>query len=404
MHLTYRGPINDTGYGIASTSLLIALLRYSNLDITLIPIGGLYIPKDVSPQDTLNIINSTKTEIPDNTKEFIFWFFSDIYNVAPSLLNKPLLAYSTFECDAFDDREHRIIFNIDYRGGIIATASCWGRDILITNTKESLSLSSYKEREIIHHGFLYKEEEALYTCSKDISLEKSKDFWEAILAYKFPNVKAIFSTAGKFEVRKSSKEILEAAIDFSKQVPTILIASWFNPFTPRGVPFSTYNYLGLHLVKDINGISLYKKDQFYLISLPRLNSRENLHTFLKQSIGFISASKGEGWNLPLFEMMHFGIPCIATNNTAQTEYCNKNNSYLIETPEKELAYGQFFEQNTKKYWYKVNKDMILGKIIDLYNDFLRTTSFIKADNAIDTVSKFTWQKSAEQLQRMLPLI
>ncbi|MFZ5644988.1 MAG: glycosyltransferase family 4 protein [Bacillota bacterium] len=46
----------------------------------------------------------------------------------------------------------------------------------------------------------------------------------------------------------------------------------------------------------------------------------------------ISASRGEGWNLPAMEAMACGIPVIAYNWSGHTEFLNHDNSFLMEIP------------------------------------------------------------------------
>ena len=54
-----------------------------------------------------------------------------------------------------------------------------------------------------------------------------------------------------------------------------------------------------------------------------------------------------------------GIPVITTNYSAHTEFCNKENSYLVDIDELELAYDGkwFFNQGE---WAKIGSKQISG--------------------------------------------
>lgn len=51
---------------------------------------------------------------------------------------------------------------------------------------------------------------------------------------------------------------------------------------------------------------------------------------------YATATRGEGWNLPLTEAAACGLPVIAPNHTAHTEYLRADNSFLFE-PDGEAA-------------------------------------------------------------------
>ena len=73
----------------------------------------------------------------------------------------------------------------------------------------------------------------------------------------------------------------------------------------------------------------------------------------------IFPSRAEGWNLDMLEMMALNKSIITTNYSAHTEFCNKDNSFLIDISETEPANDGkwFFGQGN---WAKIGEEQKRG--------------------------------------------
>lgn len=123
----------------------------------------------------------------------------------------------------------------------------------------------------------------------------------------------------------------------------ILLRGYFEAFSSKDdVRLYLRTYLLSHydgdtkteLMKKINTLIQrygYKKE-----TLPRFELLTNQLPFnemlrLYKSVdAFVLPTRGEGWGRPYMEAMIFGLPVIGTNWSANTEFMNHDNSYLID--------------------------------------------------------------------------
>jgi glycosyltransferase involved in cell wall biosynthesis len=64
--------------------------------------------------------------------------------------------------------------------------------------------------------------------------------------------------------------------------------------------------------------------------MDRMFVTHDLLSLYRACDAFVLPTRGEGWGRPLFEAMLMELPTLGTNWSGQTEYMNRNNSYLIE--------------------------------------------------------------------------
>jgi glycosyltransferase involved in cell wall biosynthesis len=105
----------------------------------------------------------------------------------------------------------------------------------------------------------------------------------------------------------------------------------------------------------------------------------------------IFPSRAEGWNLELLEMMSLGKPVITTNYASHTEFCTKDNAYLVDITEKEEAYdGKWF--NGEGNWAKIDqshKDQFIEYMKYVYTNKINTNKI-----GIETAEKYNWKNTA----------
>lgn len=126
--------------------------------------------------------------------------------------------------------------------------------------------------------------------------------------------------------------------------------------------------------------------------------QESIIPYLKQCHAGIFISRGEGWNLGCLEMMAMGKHVIATDYSGHTEYCNSENSYLIDIDTLEPAHDGkwFFGQGN---WAKIGKrqeDLIIDSLRDSYQNYKRINNA-----GIETGKRYTFEATAERINGVL---
>ena len=385
----YIGPINPTGYGVASSSYLAGLFSLGE-NIGFRPIGGV----DTNTLKEANIakeqLEKAHSSFDPSKPTFVFWHFHDILRqIQPHNLTGPKVAFSTFEVDGFKDKEKTDVGHFD----IVCTASTWGTDILRNNFPNVA--------EPIPHAFKRTEDDSFPIFNR--TNDEVLDSWKRLLKFNLTDP-LILSTSGKFESRKGHPELFSACAELSKDRQVLLTASVHNPFILDGLPFDYLNANGFGpFFMDNDGIC-YNKNNLYLFFPNRTATRNELHNLLSFSHYFISPSKAEGWNLPLFEMMSRGVPTIASINTAHSDYCSAESTIEVladsEQPTTKALDGRFFDGTFN--WNNITHSSILSSLsrsIEVLEDPDQRKSI--SSEAFNQTSKFSWQQSAKKIAHLM---
>ena len=375
----YIAPFNPTGYGVAAT-------QYGNF----LSLGNNYLHAScigniASPEINTNLKLCIDRGLDPNLPSFCFWHLFDIPNKIPNNKNKKI-GYTTFELDVLRPQEIEAISKLD----MIGTASLWGAKVLKKYVPEEKVF-------IIRHGG-YENAKNLFT---DFSQSKNLvDIWSKMIdPVKLSKETLILSTAGKFESRKGHPELMEACIN--ADFPILLVAFVFNPFIKDGYPYDFIIKHNMYPSYTKTGIKTYTKNNFTFMMLPPTNSRIELHSALSKAHFFISPSKAEGWNLPLFEMMSCGMPCITTNTTAHTEYVTSNNIITIPSTTQTIAKDDRFFDGFGTWLNVTSQDILTA--ITLAKSKQEDTGFLKklSSNAYYITSKITWKNESLKIQQLM---
>ena|SRR5579871_1320975 len=142
-----------------------------------------------------------------------------------------------------------------------------------------------------------------------------------------------FLCVAKWEVRKGTADLaLAFAREFRPDEPVELILHCSNPAYPGFDPSSAL--AGLNVPPNAR---IRTSKPMPLSRLPELYCACDV---------MVLPTKAEGWGLPILEALSCGIPVIATNYSAHTEFLTDDNGYLIDVAEmREVDDPVAFETN-----------------------------------------------------------
>ena len=198
-----------------------------------------------------------------------------------------------------------------------------------------------------------------------------------------------FLCVGKWEVRKGVADLaLAFAREFGPVEPVELILHCFNPYL-RGFDIG----LALESLKLPSHAPIRTSNP---LTLPRLVALYGACDAL------VHPAKAEGWGLPIIEALACGIPAIATNYSAHTEFLNDDNGYLVDVKQMIRVDDPFF--------YGVEEPLGVWAQPDL--DHLQVLMRRAFENGSerrhkgqqarrDITSRWTWQEAAAIAHRRL---
>jgi glycosyltransferase involved in cell wall biosynthesis len=358
--LNVHGVINTLGYGVFTHGLMKAYEEFVSRELALFVPPFCPVPDD--PQVQRWIENGAKYR-KDDPALMIFQ--------APWLnrfSGRPMMGMPIFELDVFTDYEAAILRGLD----VVLQPSHWGKKIVEAH--------GIKNVHVVPGGYdprVFNPEAA--TLDQKIERIEKRGI--------------SFVHVGKFEPRKSSEEILRCYINATNQLSTRTNFCFHvaNPFDPHW--FSRVREVLTQHGFQLVGHQFEKGNARIFVPQERF-SGDPRKLYLAADFG-IWASKAEGWNLPLLECLACGIPCLTTDNTAQSDFIQK------DIYPRELIIQSHSKQPTRvgQEWWQLDLSEITEKILSLAReprDHLQL-----AGACLESVRKFTWENSARKLKEVL---
>jgi len=354
MSINISCPLNNTGYGISSINIVKALSQFDK-EISLFPIGQSYIDTQEDYDFFYSLVEKSVKNLDINAPFIKIWHQFDLFHRSG---RGKYFAFPFFELDTFNEIEQKHLCVPD----TIFVASSWAKNVIAAN---GISTNT----EIIPLGV----DANIFNHNLPAPKEKKQD-------------KYIFLNMGKWEVRKGHDlllDIFNTAFPNEEDVELWILASEV-----------TNSYSS----KD--ELEKWKKmyDSPRIKIIPGVQRHSDIATVISMSDCGIYPSRAEGWNLEALETMAMNKPVIITNYSAHTEFCNQENSYLIDISQKEVAFdGKAFRG--QGLWAKLGQDQIdqtIAHMRHVYRSNIRTNP-----NGIETAKKFSWTNTANAIKRCI---
>ena len=339
-------PINSLGYGIAGLNIVKEL---SKLDqVALWVIGG----PEVTTQEDANVIRTSmgRAAIPTFDDPCLrIWHQHDMSQFVGKGLH---VGFPFFELDKFKEQEKFHLNHLDR----LFVASQWAKDIA--------------------NQELFKKEQDIRVVPLGVDSEVFKPT-------EYKEDKTIFFNCGKWEIRKGHDilfKIFNKAFEKDDDVELWMMPS--NLFlTEKEDSEWKKMYLNSKLGDKIKFID-------------RQTTHEEVYNIMSKTTCGIFPSRAEGWNLELLEMMSCGKQVIATNYSAHTEFCNDQNSMLVDITDTQPAFdGKWFDGKGGS-WAKISETEF-----DIFVDMMKMVHENHRFNkeGVETANNFSWRNTAQSI-------
>jgi len=137
--------------------------------------------------------------------------------------------------------------------------------------------------------------------------------------------------------------------------------------------------------------------------LARVDTQYQVAYIMSQTNCGIFPSRAEGWNLELLEMMAMGKHVITTNYSAHTEFCNENNSRLINIQRLEPAHDGVFFDGSLGEWASLEGEPF-NEGVDHMRDFYQqwqSDHDISNRQGLQTAQELSWSNTATNLEGVI---
>ena len=346
-------PINQLGYGVAGLNTLKAL-QEEGVEVSLFTIGQ---PQVTSQEDADAVAKGLKAAMTFDPKApcVKIWHQNQM---AERIGSGKFIGFPIFELDTFSDLEKHHLNSCDE----LMVCSKWAKQVCLDQLYMSPNGHTYLDADAKVHVVPLGVDAELFPPAPVRQDDKT-----------------IFFNCGKWEVRKGHDILMKAFEKVAEKHNNVEL--WMMCTNPFNSPEEENRWHQLYAHPNVKII-------------PRAETQKDVYNIMSQVDCGVFPSRGEGWNLELLEMMSAGKHVIATNYSAHTEFCTKENSRLVTIEDKEPAFDGkwFFGQGN---WAKISEDQLIQ--LQGYMESFHTSEKDTNNSGIETAKQFSWKNTARSI-------
>lgn len=357
MMINFQTPINNLGYGIAGYNIFKQVIKM-HPSVSLYPIS-----KPEFTDEYVDIGMKNRQLSSDKNTSVKIWHQNDVHSYVGKGQH---IGFPIFELTEFNQEEKISMEHCDK----LFVCSEWAKNVL------------------------HSQNDWVAPSVHVVPLGVDTDLFQPCVSSR---QETVFFNCGKWEKRKGHDILLEC---FNRAFrPDDNVELWMmcdNPFIGQD---------------NLKWAKLYKDSPLghKIRVIPRQGTHKDVYNIMKQVDCGVFPARAEGWNLELLEMMACGKSVITTNYSAHTEFCNNDNSFLIEIDELEPASDGVFFSGLHGEWASLNgsaKDQLIEHMRNVHGIKQQYTNghphsmrdILNINHAgVKTAKKFTWKNSAERL-------
>ena len=341
MNINLMTPINQLGYGVAGLNILKALQKKARVSLHMIG------QPQVTSQEDADAVRKGMMEAQEFDPQAPCVKIWHQNQMAERIGSGKFFGFPIFELDTFNNLERHHLSACDE----IIVCSEWAKSVIEKAIGKKTHVAPLGVDRTIFPEAPVREDS-----------------------------KTIFFNCGKWEIRKGHDILIKAfekVLGHGEDAELWMMCS--NPFNSPE--------------EDARWQQLYSHSRVKLI--PRAETQQEVYNIMSQVDCGVFPSRGEGWNLELLEMMSAGKHVVATDYSAHTEFCTKENSGLVSISDVEPAFDGkwFFGQGN---WAKISAHEEMDLYMKMMKFILNKKGTINTAG-IETANKFSWDNTAERI-------